>query len=351
VRVEDSAIRNLQSAIRNWGWVVKVLVTGGGGFLGKAIVKRLVDRGWTVRSLNRGDYPDLAALGVEQIRGDLADPGTVDTAVAGCDAVFHVAAKASMWGPAREFHDTNVKGTENVINACRRNGVSKLVYTSTPSVVHSGGHIEGADESLPYARRYHAHYPRTKAIAERAVLSANTAEMATVALRPHLIWGPEDTNLVPQIVARARTGRLRLVGDGSNLVDSIFIDNAADAHLLACDELAPTSACAGRVYFISNGEPLPLANLVNRIIGAAGLPPVERAVPFWLAWTLGAALEGAYRVLPIPGEPQMTRMIASHLATAHWYDISAARRDLGYQPVVTIDEGLRRLADWFESSI
>ena len=327
------------------------LVTGGGGFLGKAIVRRLVERGRAVRTFNRSEYPELETIGVHQARGDLADPGAVDAAIQGCAAVFHVAAKAAMWGDRREFHDTNVRGTRNVIESCRRHGVRRLVYTSTPSVVHAGGDIAGADESLPYPRRYHAHYPRTKAIAERAVLAANSDEMSTVALRPHLIWGPEDTNLVPQIVARARAGRIRLVGDGSNLVDSVYIDNAAEAHILACDHLAPGAPCAGRVYFITNGEPMAIADLVNGIVGAAGLPPVRRSLPRWAAWTIGALMEAAYTVLPLSGEPVMTRMIASHLATAHWYDISAACRDLGYEPGVSIAEGFRRLADWFDLGV
>jgi nucleoside-diphosphate-sugar epimerase len=326
---------------------VKALVTGGGGFLGRAIVHRLLERGAEVRTLARGDYPELVATGAEQHRGDLVDSAVVDAAVAGCGVVFHVAAKAVMWGRLREVLDTNVTGTHNVLEACRRHGVSRIVYTSTPSVVHSGGDIEGADESLPYAETFHAHYPRTKAEAERAVLAANSPGLATVALRPHLIWGPGDTQLVPRIVERARTGTLRLVGDGSNRVDSVYIDNAADAHLLAADRLEPGAACAGRAYFITNGEPLPLAELVNGILAAAGLPPVERSVPLWLAWTAGALIEAAHRLLPLEGEPKMTRTIASHLATAHWYDISAARRDLGYRPGVSIQEGFDRLAEWF----
>jgi nucleoside-diphosphate-sugar epimerase len=328
------------------GGGMKALVTGGGGFLGKAIVSRLVNRAWQVRTLNRGSYPELSAMGVEEIRGDLAEREAVERAVARCDVVFHVAAKAAMWGAYEEFFNTNVLGTRHIVSACRQHGVPRLVYTSTPSVVHSGRDIEGADESLPYARRYHAHYPRTKAEAERAVLAANSSELATVALRPHLIWGPEDSHLVPQIVARAREGTLRFVGDGSNRVDSVFVDNAADAHLLACDRLAPGAPCAGRAYFISNGEPLPISELVNRILAAAGLPPVRRSVPVWLAYGAGAAMEAAYGLLRLPGEPRMTRMIARHLATAHWYDISAARRDLGYRPAVTIEQGLARLEEW-----
>jgi nucleoside-diphosphate-sugar epimerase len=288
-------------------------------------------------------------MGAHRIRGDIADPEVVATAVAGCDVVFHVAAKAALWGPREEFERTNVVGTRNVLQACRRHGVAKLVYTSTPSVVHGGGDIEGADESLPYPSRFHADYPRTKAIAEREVLAASSPELATVALRPHLIWGPGDTQLTAQVVARRRAGTLRLVGDGSSLVDTTYIANAVDAHVLAEGRLAPGAACAGRVYFISNGEPRPLREMFNGILEAAGLDPIDRSVPAWLAWTLGAALEAAYRVLPLRGEPVMTRSIASHLATAHWYDISAARRDLGYEPRVSIDEGFRRLKLFFET--
>jgi nucleoside-diphosphate-sugar epimerase len=327
---------------------MKALVTGGGGFLGKAIVIRLVDRGWQVRTFNRGAYPELSAIGAEEVRGDLADRDAVDRAVAGCDVVFHVAAKAAMWGAYRDFVNTNVTGTNNVVSACRRSGVPELVYTSTPSVVHGGGDIEGGNESLPYATHYRAHYPKTKAEAERAVLAANSPDLATIALRPHLIWGPGDPHLVPQIVARARAGSLRFVGDGSNLVDSVVVDNAADAHLLACDRLAPGARCAGKAYFISNGEPLPISELVNRILAAAGVPPVRRTVPVWLAYGVGAAMEAAYGLLRLPGEPKMTRMIARHLATAHWYDLTAARSDLGYEPTVSIEQGLARLAEWFE---
>ncbi len=328
------------------GGGMKALVTGGGGFLGKAIVSRLVDRGWHVRTFNRGAHPEFTAMGVEEVPGDLADCDAVERAVEGCDVVFHVAAKTAMWGAYEEFFSTNVLGTQHVLSACRHHGVPRLVYTSTPSVVHGGDDIEGADESLPYPKRYLAHYPKTKAEAERAVLAANSSELATVALRPHLIWGPGDPHLVPQIVERARQGTLRFVGDGSNLVDSVFVDNAAEAHLLACDRLAPGAPCAGRAYFISNGEPLPISELVNRILAAAGLPPVQRSVPVWLAYGAGAVMEAVYGLLRVRGEPRMTRMIARHLATAHWYDLTAARRDLWYRPTVTIAEGLARLEEW-----
>ncbi len=328
---------------------VKALVTGGGGFLGGAIVRRLVERGWMVRTLQRGQYPALDDLGVEQIRGDIADQAAVDRAVAGCDLVFHVAAKVKMWGRYDDFQRINVDGTGNVLAAMDRHGVSRLVYTSTPSVVHGGQSIEGADETAPYPTTFDSPYPESKAAAERAVLAANGPRLATVALRPHLIWGPGDTNLVPQVVARARAGRLRFVGGGDNLVDTVYIDNAVDAHLLAADRLKPGAPCAGRPYFITNGEPRPLKEVINGILAAAGLPPENRSLPLAVALAAGSLLEAVHRVLPGDHDPVMTRFIARNLATAHWYDISAARRDLGYEPRVSMDEGLRRLGDWFRT--
>jgi nucleoside-diphosphate-sugar epimerase len=327
---------------------VKALVTGGGGFLGGAIVRRLVERGWPVRTLQRGQYPRLDELGVEQVRGDIADPDTVSRAVAGTDIVFHVAAKVEPWGAYPPFHRTNVIGTENVLTAMRRHGVSRLVYTSTPSVVHSGGDLAGVDESAPYPEEFEAAYPQTKAIAEMAVLAANDDELSTVALRPRLIWGPEDTNLVPQLIARARAGQLRFVGDGSNLVDTAYIDNVVDAHILAADRLEPGAACAGRPYFISNGEPWPMKKIINGILAAAGLPPEERSVPLGVALVAGAVFENLYKIFPTEGGPRMTRFVARNFATAHWFDISAARRELGYEPRVSIEEGLSRLQTWFE---
>jgi len=327
---------------------VKALVTGGGGFLGGAIVRRLVEREWSVRAMQRGHYPQLEKLGVEQIRGDIADLDLVSRAADGCDIVFHVAAKIDPWGSYKPFHQTNVVGTENVLTAMRRSGVPKLIFTSTPSVIHSGGDLAGVDESEPYPEHFEAAYPQTKAMAEMAVLAANDDELATVALRPRLIWGPEDTNLVPQLIARARSGQLRLIGDGSNLVDTAYIDNVVDAHLLAADRLEPGAPCAGRPYFISNGEPRPMKQVINGILAAAGLPPVERTVPIKAALVAGAVFETSYKLFPTKGGPKMTRFVARNFATAHWFDISAARRDLGYEPRVSFDEGLARLRSWFE---
>lgn len=320
-----------------------ILVTGGGGFLGGAVVRRLVARGDHVRSLQRGDATTLRALGVDIVRADLADRDVVIAAAHGCDAVLHIGAKAGVWGPFEDYYRANVLGTLNVLEACREHRIRKLVYTSTPSVIHAGGDVEGADESVPLATRFDTAYPATKAEAERAVLAANGPDLATVALRPHLIWGPDDPQLTARILARA--GRLRLVGGGRKLVDSTYIDNAAHAHLLALDRLAPGAACAGRAYFIAQGEPLPQRDLINGILKAGGLPPCEKSISPAAAYAAGALLEGLWRLLGRQEEPPMTRFVARQLATAHWYDLSAARRDLAYAPLVTLAEGFQHLAD------
>lgn len=323
---------------------MRVLVTGGGGFIGGAIVRQLVARGDDVTSLARGRYPALDALGVRTVRGDLANAAAVDAAVAGHDAVVHTAAKAGGWGPAEEYRLTNVDGTRHVIDACRRHRVGRLVFTSSPSVVHGGDDIEGGTEDLPYAATFEAAYPATKAEAERMVLSANGGALATTALRPHLVWGPGDPHIVPRIIDRARRGRLALVGSGDNLIDTTYVHNAALAHLNALDRLrGPGSPPAGRAYFIAQGEPLPIRDVFNLVLDAAGLPPVTRRVPLRAAWLVGAVAEWLHPLLPGDGEPVMTRLMARQFATAHWFDLSAARADLAYAPEVSLAEGMRRL--------
>lgn len=321
------------------------LVTGGGGFLGGAIVRMLRQRGDRVRSFTRSRYPWLDEIEVEQTLGDLSDRSAVEQAVAGCDVVFHVAAKAGVWGQYDDYYSTNVIGTENVIVACRTTGVRRLVVTSTPSVVHAGGDIEGGDESLPYPVHFEAAYPETKALAEKATLAANDSELATVALRPHLVWGPGDPHLIPRIIARARTGKLRRIGTRDPLVDVTYIDNAAEAHILAADRLTPGSSVAGKAYFLSNGEPVGLWSFINRILSDNGLSPVTRSVSVRQAKLAGRVLEWWYRTLRLAGEPPMTRFVADQLSTSHWYDITAARRDFGYEPRVSIEEGLKRLKE------
>ena len=326
---------------------MKVLVTGGGGFIGKAVVRALLDRGASVRTLSRGAYPELEAWGAETVRGDLGELADVVAAVRGCDAVVHVAAKPGVWGPYDAYHRTNVEGTDHVIRACVGNRVRALVYTSTPSVAHGGGDLRGVDESTPYAEGNDlTHYQRTKIEAEKLVLAANTPALPTVALRPHLVWGPGDPNFMPRLIARAKAGRLRLVDGGSAKVDVTHIDTAAQAHLLALDQLLEQGThapCAGKAYFISQGEPVEVGAFINALLAVEGLPPVTRSVSSSVAYWAGYAMEAVWTVLQRTDEPPMTRFVARQLSTDHFYDISAAKRDLGFEPVVSIEAGLRRL--------
>jgi len=330
---------------------MKVLVTGGGGFLGKAIVKLLLEQGKEVCSFSRNIYPQLTELGVEQFVGDLEDLSAVIKAADGCDLIYHVAAKAGVWGSYEEFYQPNVVGTRNIIQACRRCDISKLVYTSSPSVVFDGSDMEGIDESVPYPDHYLSWYPQTKAEAEQLILATNDASLATVALRPHLIWGPGDNHLVPRILERGRAGALRRIGDRPCLVDTVYIDNAALAHVQAAEKLAVGSVVAGKVYFISNDEPLPLWDIINRILAAGGLPAVDKTISPRLATVAGSVLESFYRWFRLSGEPQMTRFVAKELSTAHWFDLSAAKKDFGYQPEVSIEEGLSRLQHWLQKKV
>lgn len=327
---------------------MKALVTGGGGFLGRAVVEQLVARGDRVRILARGDYPDLTKMDVELLRGDIRDAETVRTACANCDVVFHVAARSGFWGDYALYYEPNVVGTKNVLDACRASGVGRLVYTSSPSVVFHGRDMEGVDESVPYPARYVSNYSATKAMAERAVLAANGDELRTVALRPHLIWGPRDGHMLPRFVAQRRAGKLLRIGKGNNLIDTTYVDNAADAHLLAAEAIQENSAAAGRAYFLSQGEPVPVWDIINGMLAAAGLAPVTRSVPRFVGWTAGAVLEAVYKTFRLRGEPRMTRFVASILYRSHWFDISAARTELGYEPRVTMAEGLARLKEWIQ---
>ena len=321
-----------------------VLVTGGGGFLGAAVAGRLAARGDRVFSFSRGEHPHLAGLGVEHIRGDIADAGALERACRGVEVVYHTAAKPPPWGPLSDYRRTNVTGTAMVIAACRRAGVKRLVHTSTPSVLFSGRDLEGVDESTPYPPRWHSPYAATKAAAEQQVLQAAAAGLPAIVLRPHEIWGPGDPHFVPRILARAH--RLRRIGDGNNLIDTTYIDNAAQAHLLAADRLGENPGLSGRVYFISQGEPVPAWEMIDAILKAAGRGPVKGRISHRSAWLAGWACELIYRGLRLAGEPPLTRFVADALARTHWFDIGAARRDLGYAPAVSTAEGLRRLEIW-----
>lgn len=333
---------------------MKVLVTGGGGFLGRYIVEHLLARGDRVRSFGRGRYPDLEALGVEVVRGDIADRDAVLRACQGVDVVYHVAALpgiAMKWAP---YEQANIRGTEHVIAACREQGVERLVYTSSPSVTFAGVDQCGADEQAPYdfdwMLAHRAHYSRSKAIAEQAVLAANDGRLRTCALRPHLIWGPRDNHLIPRLIDRARKGRLRRVGDGKNRVDTIYVENAAVAHLQAADALLDASSpAAGKAYFLSQNEPVNCWDWIDEILALVDLPPVRKTIARRSAERAGLVLESIYRLLSLSGEPPMTRFLAAQLATSHWFDLSSARRDFGYAPAISTSEGMRRLGAWLRS--
>jgi nucleoside-diphosphate-sugar epimerase len=332
------------------GELGRVLVTGGGGFLGTAVIKLLRARGLEVRSLARRLYPHLKDLGVEQVQGDITNVHDVQGAVAGCITVFHTAARAGIWGPDQEYERANVEGTRHLIAACTSEGARRIIFTSSPSVIFNGLDLNGVDESIAYPPKFEAAYPRTKAAAERMILAANGPALATVALRPHLIWGPGDNNLLPRIIRRARSGRLRRIGRGNPLIDPIYIDNAADAHLLAADRLEPAAPVAGRTYFVTQGQTIPLWEMINRLLRAARVAPVERSISRPLALAAAGLLELAYRVSGRTGEPSMTRFLVRQLSTTHWFKIDAARRDLGYEPRVSIDEGMRRLNEWLDQT-
>jgi nucleoside-diphosphate-sugar epimerase len=322
------------------------LVTGGAGFLGKAIVRLLVQRGDRVRSLARHFYPELEALGVDQLQGDLADARVVDAACQDVATVFHVAAKAGVWGRYEDFYQSNVIGTRNIVAACRHHKIKQLIHTSSPSVVFNGRDMENVDETAPYPKTFHHHYPETKALAEQAVKEAAREGLPAIILRPHLIWGPGDPHVVPGILSRAH--RLRQIGNGANLVDTIYIDNAAWAHLLAQAALIKNPELTGRIYFISQDEPIPVWQMINAILEAGGKPSIQKTISPKAAYCAGAVCEFVYALFRLSGEPPMTRWGARELATSHWFNIMAAKEDLSYIPRVSTAEGLEKLKQWLQ---
>ena len=319
---------------------MKILVTGGGGFVGGYIVERLLARGYAVRSIGRSPQPELVAKGVEVVCGDLTDATAVSAACEGVGAVFHVAARAGVWGSWESFYGPNVIGTRNVLSACRKWQVKRLVYTSTPSVVFNGDSIRGGDESLPYGKNWLCHYAETKALAEQEALAANSEKLQVVALRPHLIFGPGDPHLLPRVIESVKAGRLRIVGDGSAKVDVSYVGNVADAHLDAFDALERGKG-AGQAYFISQGEPVDLWPWLNSILEGLGQPPLTQKIPLPLAYGIGALCEGAWKVLRRRTDPPITRFVAVELAKDHYFDIRKAQHALGYRPRVPMNEALK----------
>ena len=319
------------------------IVTGGGGFVGKALIKALVDEGAKVRSVARSDYPSLRELGAETFQHDLSsDDRFPDGLLQDVSGVFHTAAHVKMWGKYEDFHRTNVLGTRKLLEAASSCGIKRFVYTSSPSVIANGADLQGVDESIPYPDHFEAFYPQTKAEAEQEVLLANCEDFFTCSLRPHLIYGPGDTNLIPTVMKRAKSKKLKRIGDGENIVDFTYIDDCVQAHIKAMVALTQNPDSRGLAYFISQGDPYPLWQWIDEVLAYNELPPIKSRVSFRTALRAASIFEAVTKMFPFLGEPRFTRFLVSEMATDHYFDISRAKKLLGYEPTVTVLEGLQR---------
>ncbi|HIJ90021.1 MAG: NAD-dependent epimerase/dehydratase family protein [Desulfobulbaceae bacterium] len=328
----------------------RIVVLGGSGFVGRALVQRLVAEGIETAVVARSSFLEADPLGVRVFSGDIGDADFLKNSLAGYDTVIHLASKNGIWGDKKEYYRTNVVGTQNVLDACRANHIAALVYGSTPGVVYQKDDLCGVNERTPYARNYLSDYVRSKAIAEKMVLEANSASLKTMALRPHLVWGPGDANFIPRLLGHARCRQLKRVGDGHNLVDVTYIDNAADAFVLAAKNLHGPASGAGKPYFISQGEPVNLWNWLNKFFRRLDIPIVEESIPFHKAYLSGMFMEKAFALARIKREPCMTRFLAVQLAKSHWFSIENANRDLGYFPKVSTAEGINTILQWVNRS-
>lgn len=321
---------------------MKVLVTGGGGFLGKSICKMLLKENFEVISLSRHEYIELTELGVSQVKQDLSKL-TLDTELPKFDAVIHTAALAGVWGKKEDFYNINFVGTKNLVDYCKHHKVKHFVYTSSPSVVFGADDINGADESIPYPEKFYTHYQETKKLAEEYVLTNVDSDFHALSIRPHLIWGPGDPHLFPRILARARAGKLKRVGSGENLVDIIYVDNAASAHVKALKAMKENPALSGNSYFVGQEKPVNLWDFLGDVFHRAKIEPLEDAISFKAAYNIGFVMEKVFGLLGVyQPEPPMTRFVAMQLAKSHYFSHEKAKRDFGYQAEVSIEEGLER---------
>lgn len=321
----------------------RVLVTGASGMLGGAVADLLAGRGDTVSVMQRRS----AGGRHRELLGDVRSRADVRRAVEGQDAVVHLAAKVDVVGDWMDFVNTNVRGTSHVVEALRAQGGGRLVQVSSPSVSHTGRSLVGAPAGPATPMRARSHYARTKAAAELFALNADAPGMPVVAVRPHLVWGPGDTQLVGRIAERARQGRLAMVGRGTAMLDTTYVDNAAEAIVAALDR---AEQAHGQALVVTNGEPRPVGELVADICRAVGAPPPRLRVPRPVARAVGTLVEGAVVVadrlpgVPPVSQPPLTRFVVEQLATAHWFDQRHTREVLDWSPRVSLAEGLARLA-------
>jgi nucleoside-diphosphate-sugar epimerase len=318
-----------------------VFVTGGSGFIGGTLVRRLVAEGRAVRALARseGSAEKVSGLGAEPVRGDLDDPAAIRTGAEGCELAFHAAAAVLEWGPREEFVRGNVTGTENVLRGCREAGVRRLVHVGTEAALMVGQPLVRVDETAPLRPDSKAHYPATKAIAEQRVRAANGDGFETVVVRPRLVWGPGDTTILPGLVEAVEGGRFSWIGGGRHLTDTTHVDNVVEGLLLGAEEGRP-----GEAYFVTDGEPIEFREFATKLLATRGVTPGDRNTPPAVARTAAPALEGLWRLLRRKSPPPVTRLAVWLSSLECTIDISKARTELGYEPVIAREEGLAALA-------
>lgn len=327
-----------------------ILVTGAGGFLGRYIVKALLKKGHQVVGLGRTKHQDLIDQGVRWVQADIRDLEKTRLALKDIDTVFHCASKVAMWGEWDEFESINVQGTQNLLTACLENNVKKFIYTSTPSVVFGQDSINGGDEKLPYPTQSLSLYGKSKAIAEKNVLDIDQSKLLTCAIRPHLIFGPGDDHLVPRLVQAARDNKLKIIGNGENLVDVIAVENAAEAHILAFENISPSSPICGQAYFVAQDKPVKLWDFTNHLLKIHGTKPVTKTISFKLAYFVGWLCETVAKIIGYKKDKlPMTRFVAMQLSKSHWFYHAKAQNDFGYKPLITTEQALKNYQDHLEA--
>ncbi len=315
-------------------------VTGGSGFIGGRLIRRLHADGWRVRALARSATSAAAIeeLGAEAVRGELGDRESMSAGAAGCDVAFHLAAHLGEWGPWEEFERGNVEGTRNALAACEAAGVSRFVHCGTEAALMAGEPLVNVDESAPLRPDSKAPYPATKARAEQLVRNANREGFETVVIRPRFVWGEGDTTLVPVMEEMIEKGRFAWVGGGRNLTAITHVDNVVEGLVLAAERGSP-----GEAYFVTDGEPVVFREFVTELLATKGIEPPDRSIPAALAGPMAAVSEAAWKLLPLPGAPPMSRFSSWILTQECTINIAKARNELGYEPVVSRQQGLEEM--------